>query len=67
MECIWEDGFSHEALTFLRNNHGMKVTWKNDINAVYIALLSHKGIISHVAHDSKYKFTIEGQYIFLYG
>ena len=63
----WGDGFSHEALIFLGNKHGVKVTWINDINAVYDALLSHKGVIFHVKHDSKYKFTTEGHYIFLYG
>ena len=63
----WGDGFSHEALNFLGNKHGMKVTWTNDINAVYDALLSHKGIFFHVKHNRKYKFTKEGHYIFLYG
>ena len=63
----WGDGFSHKALIFIGNKHGLKVSWTNDINAVYDALLSHKGVIFHVKNDNKYKFTTTGHYIFLYG
>ena len=63
----WGDGFSHEAITFLGNQHGVKVTWTNNLNNVYTALSIGKGVIFHVRHESKYNFTMGGHYIFLYG
>ena len=61
------DGFSHEALTYLGKKNGVKVSWTSDISAVYNALESHKAVIFNVGYESKYHFTKQGHYIFLYG
>ena len=63
----WGDGFSHDALSFLGQKHGVRVTWTGDMNTVYNALSSGKGVIFHVGPESKYHFTKGGHYIFLYG
>ena len=61
------DGFSHASLTFLGRKHGVKVNWTDNVNTVYNALESGKGVIFHVGPESKYHFTKHGHYIFLYG
>ena len=61
------DGFSHAALTFLGKKHGVSVKWTNDVNSVYKALESGKGVIFHTGPESKYHFTKHGHYIFLFG
>ena len=63
----WGDGFSHYALTYLGNKHGVKVSWTDNISNVYNALLNGKAVIFHVGPESKYHFTKSGHYIFLYG
>jgi hypothetical protein len=61
------EGFSHAAITFLGRKHGVKVNWTDNVDAVYKALASGKGVIFNVGPDSKYHFTKGGHYIFLYG
>jgi hypothetical protein len=61
------NGFSHGSLTSLGKSHGVKVSWTDNVSTVYNALSSGKGVIFHVGHESKYHFTKEGHYIFLYG
>ena len=63
----WGDGFSHDALTYLGNKHGVKVSWTGNMNTVYTALQNGKAVIFHVGPESKYHFTKGGHYIFLYG
>ena len=60
------DGYSHSAITFLGNRHGVKVSWTDDIDTVYTALQNGKGVIFNVGPDSTYHFTSNGHYIFLY-
>ena len=61
------NGFSHSTLSTLGKRHGVSVDWTSNIDSVYNALASGKGVIFNVIHDSKYHFTKEGHYIFLYG
>ena len=61
------NGFSHSTLSTLGKRHGVSVDWTSNIDSVYNALASGKGVIFNVVHDSKYHFTKEGHYIFLYG
>ena len=61
------DGISHEAINYLGPKHGVKVSWTSDTNTVFNALQSGKGVIYHVGPESKYHFTKNGHYIFLYG
>ena len=61
------NGFSHEAISYMGKKHGVTVTWTGDIDAVFKALQSGKGVIYNVVHDRKYSFTSEGHYIFLKG
>ena len=61
------EGFSHGDLTFLGKKHGVNVRWTDNINAVYKALESGKGVIFNVGPESKYHFTKGGHYVFLYG
>jgi hypothetical protein len=63
----WGDGFSHSALNYLGNKHGVKVSWTDNINTVSNALENGKAVIFHVGPESKYHFTKGGHYIFLYG
>jgi len=61
------DGMTHEGITFVGKKHGVSVSWTNDIDRVYSALESGKGVIFHVGSESKYHFTGGGHYIFLKG
>ena len=60
-------GVSPEAITFVGKNHGVSVSWTNDVDKVYSALQNGKGVIFHVGHESIYDFTGEGHYIYLKG
>ena len=61
------NGFSHYALSALGQRHGVRVTWTHDVDAVFNALSAGKGVIFNVQYESKYYFTSDGHYIFLYG
>ena len=61
------NGFSHAALTFLARKHGVKINWTDNVSNVFSALQNGKGVIFNVGPDSKYHFTRNGHYIFLYG
>ena len=61
------DGLSHGTISWLGKNHGVSVSWTDNINSVYSALESGKGVIFHTKSDSKYHFTTQGHYIFLKG
>ena len=61
------NGFSHDAISYLGKQHGVKVSWTSSTSSVYSALTSGKGVIFHVGHESKYHFTSGGHYIFLFG
>ena len=63
----WGEGFSHSAISNLGKNHGVKVTWTDNMSTVYNALATGKAVIFHVGHEAKYHFTSGGHYIFLYG
>ena len=61
------DGFSHDAISYLGKQHGVKVSWTSSTSTVFSALSSGKGVIFHVGHEGKYHFTSGGHYIFLFG
>ncbi len=61
------DGMSHDGISFVGRKHGVSVSWTNDLDRVYSALESGKGVIFNVGPDSKYHFTGGGHYIFLKG
>ena len=61
------NGLSHGTISWLGKNHGVSVSWTDNINSVYSALESGKGVIFHTKSDSKYHFTTQGHYIFLKG
>ena len=61
------NGMSHGGISFVGKRHGVSVSWTSDIDRVYSALESGKGVIFHVGSESKYHFTSGGHYIFLKG
>jgi len=63
----WGDGFSHDALIYLGENHNVSVNWTSNLDTVYSALQNGKPVIFHTGPDSTYHFTSGGHYILLYG
>ena len=61
------NGFSHHALTVIGKNHGVKVTWTDNVDNVYVALQRNLPVIFNVKPEDKYHFTKEGHYILLFG
>ena len=61
------DGLGHDAISWVGKQHGVKVSWTDNIDSVYSALEGGKGVIFHVGSENKYKFTTGGHYIFLKG
>ena len=61
------NGFSHEAINFVGKRHGVKINWTSDTSSVYNALSNGKAVIYNVGPESRYHFTTQGHYIFLYG
>ena len=61
------NGFSHGAISDIGKNHGVTVSWTSNIDSVFSALQSGKGVIFHVGSESTYHFTSGGHYIFLKG
>ena len=61
------NGFTHDAISFVGKNHGVKINWTDDVETVFDELLHGKGVIFNIGSNKKYKFKRGGQYIFLKG
>ena len=61
------EGFDHNAISSIGRKHDVQVSWTESASTAYSALAAGKCVIYHVGHESKYRFTSEGHYIFLKG
>ena len=55
------NGFTHDAISFVGKNHGVKINWTDDVETVFDELLHGKGVIFNIGSNKKYKFKRGGQ------